>query len=174
MSRVKIVYNRLPQIRKDLPQLIENRLENAAQELRKQLIEQLHSGMLIQSDTQALAQSLFVQTPQNSDYAARLQAAAVAYLSNSSVWLAPVRENVTPEAYEKPHFYERVASEDALPQEKDVHRVAVASMLAYAAFWEYGHDNEFTKRYEHRPWMSPVAFEWAFSHLAKQFEDLLK
>lgn len=174
MTRVVYTRNNFRAAREQIAAATDRAIEKAAEELRVELQKALDMGALpIQSDTRALAESLYVQSVRGSDYDARVMAAAVAYLSDESKWVEPVRAKVTPYAYEKVHFGERVSEEEPLPQTASVARAAVATMLAYGAFWEFGHHNVFTEREEHRPWMGKRATEWAFEKMAQHFYNLL-
>lgn len=169
------VSNQFPQVKRKVRDELQNRLVIAGSALVLQLQDGLNSGALpIESDTQALAQSLFVQTPKESDFNKALRRAEVAYLNNVGRWFQPVREQVTPEAYEKLHFQQRIGQEEALPLLNNNPRVGVGTMLAYGYWWYMGHYNVFTERDESpRDWIEVPSLNWAQSNLSGYFVQLL-
>lgn len=171
--KVKIVRNRFPLARRRIHESLQKRIERAAKELREHLVHALENDLPIHSDTEALAKSLYVQTPGGSDYEDRLREAEEAYLNGESRWRDFVQEFVSSEAYTAEHFAERVAEEEALPEMGGNPRASVATMLAWGYWWQYGHNNAFTGNYEHRPWMDRVAAEYFVTGMAHCFKDLL-
>jgi hypothetical protein len=174
MTSVRIVYKKFAVAEKVISDKCDAILAQCARELRDELKKALDMGALpIQSDTHALADSLYVKTKHGSDYEAHLAAAAAAYMGNESQWRGAIRQTVTPDAYTAGHFAERVAPEEPLKVKQNASRAAVATMLAYGTFWQYGHHNQFTNREEHRPWMDQMAYDWAFKNMAQHFYGLL-
>lgn len=171
--RVKVVRNRFPQARRLIHKNLQARIEEAAEDLRKHLIRALENDLPLHSDTEALAKSLYVQTPGGSDYESALRAAEEAYLTGESRWRDLVQEFVTNEAYTVEHFQERVAQEEPLPDLGGKPRASVATMLAWGYWYQFGFNNVFTGNYEHRPWMDRAAAEWFVVGMAKHFKDLL-
>jgi hypothetical protein len=148
------------------------RLDIMADELRNHLAAELDGGSLpIHSDTMALSTSLSVQTPQGSDSDIRTSAARAQYLAEGR-HTAAVRLNVTQKAYTAPHFDERVAPEEILLGSGV--RARVFTRLAYGAWWFFGHDNVFTKRYETpRDWIERPAIEFAAAKAHTYFMGLV-
>lgn len=174
MSTAVIRFNRIPQVRTLIKKRLQERLTAAMNEMREELRTALESGYLpIQSDTGALAESLYVESPGHSDYSERLNAARDNYLSGESRWADAVRELLTSEAYTDEHFRARVAREESLPG-SDNAEASVATMLAWGAWWELGHENEFTQRFEQRPWMLPLCQNFFEKRFYAFFDDLLK
>lgn len=168
---VKVVSNRFKSVKAHTRREVKNRLTLAADGLRIHLEEALNNGTLpISSDTMALATSLSVQTPKGSDLDKRLLRAGAKYLSEEGRWILPVREHVTPDAYEKQHLAARVAPEEPLAGSEL--QAAVFTVLAWGLWWEMGHKNVFTGQYEHRPWMWPEAQSWATRFMLDYFADL--
>lgn len=174
-TRVVWVKNNFAAAKLQLQRELEKRVGLAANDLRGEIRAALEEGRFrLGSDTGALAASLYVQTAQGSDYANALNTAAARYLSEDSRWMEWVRAKVEPDAYEKSHFAERVAPEEALTQEQGKARAAVATMLAYGVLWEQGHYNRLTERDESpRHWMSQTAMDWQFAKLADFFRELI-
>lgn len=170
-----VLRSRIRQVKRQANRELQKRLERAANDFREHLAEQLNSGALpIQSDTRALAESLFVQTPAKSDYAARLGAASAAYLSGASKWEDAVRATVDGTAYSPEHFTERVAPEEPLSQGSANAAAAIGTMLAWGLWWELGHHNIFTDKDEPaRAWMQTTAEAWAHANLESYFADLI-
>lgn len=161
-------------VKREIRRNAQPRMTIAADALRDALAEALDSGALpIQSDTGALSLSLSVQTPQGSDSDARIRRAATAYLSNPSRWMQPVREHVTPFAYEKDHFSNRVAPEEPLPAMNGFPRAKVYTRLTYGYWWYAGHNNVLTGRYEQRDWITPFSYSWLGANLAQHFQALI-
>lgn len=170
-TRIQVVSNGFPALRARLALEIPKRLEAAANDLRGHLELALNEGMLpIQSDTVALADAITVQTQTGDDSAQRLAAAKSAYLAGGQ-WTQPIREHVTPSAYTTAHFDERVGSIDPLPLG---HTVGVVVPLGWGFWWEFGHSNVFTGKYEHRPWMLPAVQQWASVQLKPHFAGLIQ
>lgn len=147
------------------------RLTIATDELRNHIADSLDAGALpIQSDTEALAKSLSVRTPEGSDGDARIRQAATAYLSkDNSRWIGPVRQFVTPMAYEKAHWAERVADDVRLPRLDKRPRTMLYTRVAYGLWWYAGHSNVFTGRYEERDWIHMPALDWSRANLPGYF-----
>lgn len=178
MTQVKLVRNRIPQLRQEFPKRLQARLTEAMHDLRSTMADDLKGGSLpINSDTMTLAESLAVQTKgplgEASDAKARMQAAKSAYLNNPSRWAEAVRAYVTPEAYTDAHFSEREANEEPLPTTADI-MASVLTLWWVGFLWENGHNNVFTGRYEQRAWLRPGAIAWAAGNLEKFFANILK
>lgn len=168
--------SRIPAVKRAIRREAQNRLGLGTDGLREHLKAELSSGALpIQSDTGALAESLFIQTPRGSDYDLRLGAAALRYLNDTGRWFVPVREHVDPGAYEKAHFGERVAQEEALPDMGGAPRTVLATMLGYGLWWQQGHWNWLTQQEEApRDWFVGPALAWSRRELAAYFRDLIR
>lgn len=175
--QTKLIRNRMPEMRLEIPKRVQSRLLEAAVELRDTLRDDLKAGALpIQSDTGALADSLSVQNggPNGafSDSQVRTQAAKADYLKGTSRYEDAVKASVSGAAYTSGHFDERVASEDSLP---DGIAAAVFTLLAWGLWWETGHNNQFTGHDEPpRAWMQPVVMRWWQSEFNKHFVALMK
>ncbi len=169
-----IVKSRIPQVKRQVAKELQKRLTKAASDCRKHVAQQLDSGSLpINSDTHALAKSLFVQSPTTSDYAARLGAAATAYVSGAAKWQDAVRKSVDGTAYSAAHFGDRVAPEEPLPQGTATAAVAIGTMLAYGLWWELGHKNAFTGKDEPaRAWLEGTVMAWTLTNLEGYFLNL--
>src|SRR5690606_25354725 len=106
-------------------------------------------------------------------YAARMGAAAAAYVSGASKWEDAVRATVDGTAYSPQHFTERVAPEEPLPGNASA-AVAVGTMLAWGLWWELGHYNVFTDKDEPaRAWLQTTAETWTRANLESYFADLV-
>ena len=174
MATVETVFNHLSLMPERIEAALVERLHKAAKEYRAQIKLALESGAHgIQNDTKALAESIYVSTPHGSDYDERLRAAAAAYLTNPSKWKELVQQYVTPSAYTAEHFQERVIGESPLP-DSEMAIAAVSTMLAYGTFWEFGHSNVLTGKYEHRTWMGPEADAFKVSGWEACFHNLLE
>jgi hypothetical protein len=175
-TRVKIVSNSTPKVRRALNSALQKRVPVVATRLRDDLQKAVFAGALpLQPDTGALGDSLAVQTAKGSDFDERRQKAKDAYLNNDSLWRESVREHVTKEAYTEQHFEQRAATEEpTLTQDQYVARAAILSMLAWGYLWEYGHYNYFTGKAEHRPWFGPFVLEWWEQNGKSAFEGFYK
>src|ERR1017187_8963999 len=153
--------SRFPQVRIQVHRQLEGMTTEAAKGLRDSLAAALNDGALpIQSDTKALAASLYVKSTGMNDYEERLAEAHLAYVGSPSKHAAGVQAMLTPAAYSDEHFAERVQPDEPRPEKPGTVVAAVCTMLAYGLFWEMGHSNLYTKREEHRPWMLPLAAVW--------------
>lgn len=142
--------------------------ENGAATLRGVLHASLQGGEGLNSDSDALAESLFVQTPKESDYFERREAARSAYLRGASHWRGVVREVLSSFAYTEEHFNERAMSEEELPSGA---LAAVATMLAYGWWWQMGHFNVLIEQWERRSWFIQPVEQWAQSGLELAFDN---
>jgi len=149
--RAKLIYNRLPQIQHDAAKALAKGNEAAADELREVLQRALDDGSGgIQSDTRALASSLYVKATGRNDYSEALAAAKTAFTTHSSRY----HKGETEEA--RARAFERVKADHEPLHEPPEHVcvAAVATMLAYGNKWEFERD-----------WMKNPTFEWAHSRL---------
>jgi hypothetical protein len=147
MSRAKLLFNKLPAIQRELPQQMEVAVAESGDELLDVLQRALDDGYKgVESDTRALALSLYVKATGRDDYDAALAAARDAYANNPSRYHATPASEATMRGFDK-----IVADFEALrTTEAHVQTAAVATMLSY------GNVREFESE-----WMSPPAFEWA-------------
>jgi hypothetical protein len=148
-------------------------VERAAEGLRDQMREDLNCQVApIASDPGALATSLSVQSEFGSDYSERVDEAKEKYLGESA-WKDAVRKKLGV-GYTGPHFDARVADEATLPDfGGDIVTASVTTPLVYGFYWEFGHENQFTGKYEHRPWMGPQTAQFRRKY-AQYFRAMFK
>lgn len=46
--------------------------------------------------------------------------------------------------------------------------------MAYGAFWENGHNNLFTRQYEHAPWFAQAIYSWAVHGLGSAYDGVIE
>lgn len=172
----KVIFNGLPKLAIELPSLLQARVNAAAEGFRRALTQAIESGRYdLKKDTSTLIESIYVQTPHGSDYDERLKAALAAYLGNPSRWRDLVQTEVSPDAYTQQHFNARAADESELPAPGVSEAIAaVSTFWAVAFFWEFGHQNEFTGNYEHRPFMGPEADIFGAREYQNYFFDITR
>jgi hypothetical protein len=155
---------------------VEARMVMAADGLRAHVAAELDGGSLpIHSDTTALAKSLYVQSETASDYDKARGQAKVAYVTSASRWSQAVRAELDGRAYSPEHFDARCAPEEPLTAGQGSIKAAVATMLIYGLWWEYGHSNLFTKADEPaRYWFTPTVHRWCAAYLTGYFSGLLQ
>lgn len=141
---------------------------DAAETLRGVLHADLLRGGNLGPDTGTLAESLFVQTREGSDYDERLGAARDAYTGNQSYWRQIVREIVSQDAYSDADFDEKAMAEEELPRDAFS---AVATFMAYGFWWQMGHYNVLTENWERRSWFIEPVAQWAQANMERAFDD---
>lgn len=173
--RTEIKFNRLPEVRTALPSIVRGRIMEAVNAFREQVRESLRAGDHgIGADTGALVEGLYVLSEDGSDYAERLAAAERAYTENPSFWKEIVQKTLDPKAYTAEHFAARVDPETTLPELGPNVIVAVmAAIPSWGRYWELGHSNHLTGKYEQRPWLTPEEELFARRY-ATFFQDLLR
>lgn len=156
MSRVQLVYNRLPQAKTSIGKQVAAYTEKGAEQLRDFISEALDAGVFdIASDTRALAQSLYVAASGRSDYDEALAKAREAWRDNPSNYGSGARPEEA--------FNAIVAGQTELPEMgAHVFVCAVSTMLAYGTHHEI----------HERSWAQPAALAWAGGKGRAFFESL--
>lgn len=167
-TRVVIENDRRPAIYLAIHEVYGEMHADAAEQIRGVVQDALQQGDMLSPDSGTLGESLFVQTPEGSDYTARRAAAKDAYLSAASYWRDVVRQVLTANAYTEDHFEERALPEEDLPSEA---LAAVATFIAYGWWWQMGHFNMLTERWEKRSWFLEPICQWAAASLEAAFGD---
>lgn len=170
MTHIVIENDRRPALRQALPGVLQRRQDRAVNGLREAVRDELANGRLLANDTGTTAESLYIKSPLGSDYQARREAAEQAYTSGVSRWAEPVREALGVDAYTPEHFAERAGPEEDLPAGEII--TALATFFAVGFWWQMGHQNEFTGRYEQRSWFLGPVTRWAQNELAGYFAAL--
>lgn len=173
-TTVKIIRNNIKTVGAKVHQNLAERVDRVTEQGRDKLSEAMKSGALpLQPDTIATAESLAIQTKSKSDFDDRRSAAKTAYTTNASRYSEAVQRELDPSAYSAEHFDERAAAQaPPLSQGKNVTRGAILTMLVWGLYWEFGHNNFFTGKNEHRPWFYPWLLEWAAREAAESFRGL--
>jgi hypothetical protein len=149
MSKVKVIFNNFSAVQKAVVGRMDPAVEGAADELEKVLERALDDGYKnVESDTRALALSLYVKATGRDDYDQALSAARDAYLGNPSRYRSsPATDKA------RANFEAMVADMEQLDErEQNIHIAAVVTMLAYGNVWEF-----------ERGWMLAPALEWAMN-----------
>ncbi len=161
MTSVVIENDRRGFVRQRLPEVIQDRQINAMQGLRAFMQGGMEKSGPIHNDTGALSEGLYIKSARGSDYETRRASAQSAYVGSDSKWRDAVRMLVSPDAYSAAHFAERAADEAEIENDDDDIVTMLACMMAYGYWWQYGHENRFTKKWEQRSWfIEPIAQWW--------------
>jgi len=167
MTHSMIVSDRRDAIRKAIPKVLQQRLDASAGGLREAIQSELATGRRLANDTGALSASLYVQSKLGTDFDERLAEAEQAYTSGNSHWAEPVREALGVDAYSPEHFAARAGAQEGLPPGDIV--TVLATMLAIGFWWQMGHQNQFTGRFEQRSWFIGPTIRWAENEWQKYF-----
>lgn len=157
--RTQLVFNRFQQAKNSILEAVGAQNVEAAEVLARLIAGALDAGEGITSDTHALAKSLYVEATGRDDYAGAVAAAKRAMQEN------PSRHREGPVTQKgKQSFAALIAARSGLPDDGDrTHfMAAVATALAYGAYWEH---------YQDRPWMMPAVRD-ALPQLRAVYEQL--
>jgi hypothetical protein len=141
---------------------------DAACTLRGALHAHLLQGGNLGPETGTMAETLYVQTRDESDYDERRDAAKDAYLGEESFWREIVRDVLTQAAYTDEHFEERAMDEEDLPRGA---LAAVATFWAVGFWWQMGHFNLLTQQWERVSWFIEPTARWAQMELERSFDN---
>ena len=158
MSHIVIERNLLPQMLSRLPDAVQKRTTLAMEGGRGAARGALADGNRPHNDSMALSNGIVLSTPGESDEQERRSDAQSAYLEE--------RDGAKARA----QFQALCGQALQLAKAGEFEGLASLSVLmAFGAFWENGHDNLFTGKYEHAPWFAQAIYFWAVHNLANAY-----
>lgn len=163
MTHIVIERNDLPRLLSALPILVQGRTEAAMKDGRGAARGALSDGIRPENDTTTLSEGMVVSTPSGDDEPERKAAARTAFLRSQNTDKGRAR-------------FDALCGEAVkLAKAGEFEALATLSVLmAYGALWENGHDNPFTKQYEHSPWFAQAIYSWAVNELANAYNGVIE